>query len=619
MAKKASAATGSLKNPVGDPLREAGTVEPALREVMRHLEGGRPEQARTLCKEIIARVPRQPFALHMLGMLEFHSGNIREAERLVAQAAALKPDSAMFFADLAAILRTQGRISEAIVACRKVLSLNPQDGDAWYRLGCFLRDSNELDGCIEAFHEAIRLRPNFVPAHLNLGIALGESGDLDAAEIVYQRALELEPEAANAHYNLGILLHKKDEYPAAENAFKKALRLEPENFEARYNLGIAVFDQGRAGEAVEIYEATLEQAPVHANLRNNLGLAFQDLGDLKRAIGSFDQAIAIDPTHGEALFNRAIIRLMQGQLGEGWDEYDHRWETANQSPPNYQVPWWHGEDLAGKHITVFGEQGPGDVVMFAHCLPDLVACAGKVSLRVEPRLVELFKRSFRDCTVAAANATDGSLNPVDANFVIPFGSLPQFFRRSDQAFRVVNRPYLKVDPNAPARWRKRYADLGAGPTIGISWRGGATAKEKKRRVMELSDWAPILSHRGANFVNLQYGDRAAEIAELGAEHGAALHDWEGAVVDLDDFAAQIEALDLVISVANSTVHFAGALHKPVWTLAPAQPSWRWQLDRGDSPWYPTMRILRQGWDESWSAVLERVGADIDDWLAKSAC
>ena len=97
MAKKASAATGSLKNPVGDPLREAGAVEPALREVMRHLEGGRPEQARTLCEEIIARGPRQPFALHMLGMLEFHSGNVRKAERLVAQSTALKPDSAMFF------------------------------------------------------------------------------------------------------------------------------------------------------------------------------------------------------------------------------------------------------------------------------------------------------------------------------------------------------------------------------------------------------------------------------------------------------------------------------------------------------------------------------------------
>ena len=133
--------------------------------------------------------------------------------------------------------------------------------------------------------------------------------------------------------------------------------------------------------------------------------------------------------------------------------------------------------------------------------------------------------------------------------------------------------------------------------------------------MELGDWAPLLSRSGATFVSLQYGDRASELASFRSVHGITLHYWEDAVVDLDDFAAQIEALDLVISVANTTVHFAGALNKDVWTLAPAQPSWRWQLEREDSPWYPSMRILRQGWDEPWSAVLGRATADLDVRLA----
>ena len=615
MTEKSSDAAGNFEKPADKALDQAVAAEPALREVMGHLEAGRAEQARAHCREIIERAPRQAFALHLLGMIEFHRGDTQEAERLVAEAVAIKPEVATFLADLAAILRTQGRIAEAIDVCRQVLDLDPRNGETWYRLGCFLSDSGDLERCIDAFRETIKLNPDFIPAYLNLGVALKESGDLDAAEEAYRRALMVEPDAVNAHYNLGILLHEKGEYASAESAFRTALRLEPDNIEARYNLGIALDKQDRVGEAAEIYETTLERAPLHANLRNNLGLTLQELGDLDRAIGCFEQAIAIDPAHGEARFNRAIVRLLRGQYAEGWDEYDHRWETANQTPPQYQPPWWRGEDLAGQHITVFGEQGPGDVVMFAHCLPDLVACAGSVSLRVEPRLVELFKRSFADCPVASATKADGSLNPVEADYVVPFGSLPRFFRRSEEAFRIVHRPYLKVDARAVDRWRQRFADLGAGPYVGVSWRGGATAKERKRRVMELSDWAPVLAHQGATFVNLQYGDRAAEISALHAAHGPTLHDWEGAVVDLDDFTAQIEALDLVVSVANTTVHFAGALHKLVWTLAPAQPSWRWQLERSDSSWYPTMRILRQSWDEPWSAVLDRLATELDDWLA----
>lgn len=608
---------GNEQDPIGGIADDAVVAEPALRDVMRHLENGRTEQARALCREIVARAPHQAFALHLLGMIEFHDGNTDEAERLVAEAARLNPDVAIFLTDHAAILRTQDRVEDAIEACKKALGLDPRNGDTWYLLGCFLLDTSELDEAIRAFREAIEVKLDFLPAYLNLGVALKQKENFAGAEAAYRRALEIAPDTVNAHYNLGVLLHEQDAFEAAEGAFREAIRLEPGHIEASYNLGISIDKQHRTREAVEVYETMLALAPSHADLRNNLGLALQDLGDLRRALDYFGRAIAIDPNHGEAHFNRAVVHLLQGELGDGWDEYDYRWQTENQSPPQYQAPWWQGEDLAEKHITVFGEQGPGDVVMFAHCLPDVLDRAGGVSLRVEPRLVELFKRSFADCTVEAMTASDGSLNSTETDFVVPFGSLPRYFRRSDEAFRSVNEAYLKVDASARDCWRRRYTDLGSGPFIGVSWRGGATAKEQRRRVMELSDWLPLISRQDAKFVNLQYGDRTAEISELESEHGAVLHDWQGAVVDLDDFAAQVAALDLVVSVANTTVHFAGALHKPVWTLAPALPSWRWQLDRSNSPWYPTMQILRQSWGEPWSGVLERSSEKLDDWLASA--
>ncbi|MBI2383236.1 MAG: glycosyltransferase, partial [Gammaproteobacteria bacterium] len=118
-----------------------------------------------------------------------------------------------------------------------------------------------------------------------------------------------------------------------------------------------------------------------------------------------------------------------------------------------------------------------------------------------------------------------------------------------------------------------------------------------------------------HFVNLQYGKRNEELAALKEKYGITVHDWPGAVEDLDDFAAQVDALDAVVSMANTTVHFAGALAKPVLTLVPLAPSWRWQIDRGESPWYPSMRLLRQAPEETWKQVASRARDELHAILA----
>ena len=73
-----------------------------------------------------------------------------------------------------------------------------------------------------------------------------------------------------------------------------------------------------------------------------------------------------------------------------------------------------------------------------------------------------------------------------------------------------------------------------------------------------------------------------------------------------DLAAQVAAMDLVISIDNSTVHMAGALGVPVWVLLPYAPNWRWLLDREDSPWYPSALLIRQPRADSWDLVIETV-------------
>ena len=124
----------------------------------------------------------------------------------------------------------------------------------------------------------------------------------------------------------------------------------------------------------------------------------------------------------------------------------------------------------------------------------------------------------------------------------------------------------------------------------------------------MENWTPILSQPDCFFVNLQYGDIEQEIGEYYSSTGILIYtDQEiNPLTNLDDFAAQISALDLVISISNTTVHMSGALGKKVWTLLPYVPDWRWMLKREDTPWYPTMKLFRQSQMNDWRDVFQRV-------------
>jgi ADP-heptose:LPS heptosyltransferase len=79
---------------------------------------------------------------------------------------------------------------------------------------------------------------------------------------------------------------------------------------------------------------------------------------------------------------------------------------------------------------------------------------------------------------------------------------------------------------------------------------------------------------------------------------------------LDDTAALIAELDLVISVDTSIVHLAGALGRPCWVLLPFAPDWRWLLGRGASPWYPTLKLFRQPAPRDWTSVVAEVAREL---------
>jgi hypothetical protein len=266
---------------------------------------------------------------------------------------------------------------------------------------------------------------------------------------------------------------------------------------------------------------------------------------------------------------------------------------------------------------VYAEQGVGDEIMFASCLPDVLEGAGGCIVECDRRLVPLFARSFPKAKVVErVEVAEGELpEELMTDVKVAMGSLPLFFRTDISRFPQQER-YLVADAGKVQQWRERYRERGEGKKIGISWRGGSKPGTRLARSIGLEKWRDIFGVSGVEFINLQYGDCAAEIKEAEEKLGVRIYDWADAdpLRDLDGAAAQIAALDLVISVDNTTVHMAAALGVPVWVMLPVGCDWRWIRGYDDTPWYKTVRLYRQERAGEWEEVLERVVSDLRGYI-----
>ena len=275
--------------------------------------------------------------------------------------------------------------------------------------------------------------------------------------------------------------------------------------------------------------------------------------------------------------------------------------------------WWDGTPTS-ERVLVWGEQGIGDEVLAAGTFAEALALTGGLVVESDYRLAPLLRRSFP--TIEVVDRVDPpAAAAMKTALQCPMINLPMHLRRSADRFPD-HRGYLVPDRDRTAALRDRYR-VGKGRlVVGISW-SSANPKLGQQKSLALADWADILRVPGIAFVNLQYGNSAGELGAVAAATGAELiHDPEiDSMVDIDGFAAQVAAMDLVITVSNSTAHFAGATGRPTWLLLPRGNGilWYWLLSRdGRVPWYPSMRVFQQDRIGDWADAIQRVAAALRD-------
>lgn len=504
-----------------------------------------------------------------------------------------------------------GRLAEAEDLYQRLLRARPRDHDAQHILGVIALRLGRPAEAVDRLRRAIALAGRDALVHLTLGVALKALGQLDERIAAYRAAVRLDPRLARAWSNLGAALLDADDAAGAEAACRRALELAPDDdSEALASRGEALRRLGRVDEAMACLLGALARWPDRTEAAVNLGLLLQNEGGRAEADACFARALAIDPACALAHWNRGLLRLGAGDLATGWAGYGWRFATpALHQPRRLTMPAWRGEDLTGKRVLAWREQGLGDELMFASCLPDLLARAGHVIIECDRRLVELFARSFPQATVCADGAGAAVAADLHAQVHVAMGSLPQGFRPGLAAFPGRS-GWLVADPRRVARWRERLAALGPAPKIGIGWRSGLVRGGRTASYTRLADWGPILGIPGLTFINLQYGRADVALADAERRFGVTIHRWPEVDLkdDLEETAALTAALDLVIAAPTSVGEMAGALGVPVWRCSPGG-DWS-ALGTAVRPWYPAMRLYQARPGEGLAGVIERVGRDL---------
>jgi tetratricopeptide (TPR) repeat protein len=554
------------------------TTPQALDLAVGHYNAGRLPEAENLFQQIVRADPNQPVALHLLGAIASRVGKDDIAVDFIARALAIRPDYADAHNNLGVILRKLGKLDEAVGSYRAALALKPEFAGAHNNLGNALRDLGKLDEAGASFRKALSLIPDYAEAHDNLAKVLQDLGRLDEALASCQKALALKPGYADAHNSLGNALH----------------------------------DLGRRDEAVASYHKALALNPDYAEAHGNLGVALQDLGRLDEAAASFRKALAIKPDYARGHYNLGFALLATGRLEEGLDEHEWRWRTA-QFPSRqrcFSKPRWDGNaSLEGRTILVWGEQGPQDMATWSCRLAQVSERAGHCIVECPPKLVPLFARSFPPVEVRPETG-NSDVEPDDFDVHLPMGSL---FRHCPAGLAEASpeKAFLIPDPHRVTFWKKRLAQLGSGPFVGISWKSPLMTPRRSPNYTELADWTPVFAHGEAVFVNLQCKDHEDDIDAAGRDLGVRIHDFKDLDLydDLDDVAALAGALDVVISVSTAVAAITAGIGTPTWVAAWRQSCWNNVLL---APRGPCVRFFERDTDEPWdgvfAAIAERLGA-----------
>jgi hypothetical protein len=275
------------------------------------------------------------------------------------------------------------------------------------------------------------------------------------------------------------------------------------------------------------------------------------------------------------------------------------------------VDRWTPEDTDCR-VICFREQGVGDEILFASCLPDLRASVRELVYESDTRLVTLFSRSFPDIEVRAQTYHPGLGETMsDFDRMIAIGSLPTHFRPTLESFPRDRTSFIVADPERVDAWHARLAMAGDGPRVAFSWRSKIKTAERRLEYTRLiDDWGPIFAIPGITWVSVQYDECERELRDAEDRFGVTIHRWDDVdyMNDFEEVAAMMRACDLVVSPRNAVAMLGGGLGVPTVMMG---NRWDWSdLGTDTSPWFPSIELVYRHLGDDWDGVIRHAAARV---------
>lgn len=519
----------------------------------------------------LQHVPGRSSLLANLALARWRLGEVDRAAELASQVLAQEADDLSALMTLALCRVAQGRAQEALALCDRALGHAPEAAVAWCNRGQALAALQRPQDALESFDRARTLDPQEPLVWSNRALVLSRLGRREEALDSVQQALALDPASADAWTTLGETL----------NAL------------------------GRITEALQATERALALDPAHTAARLNRAKLLADLHRDEEALAGFDALLREQPGHAEAEWNRALLLLEQGAYGPGWAAYEARWRLPDfEAPRHAELPCLPDlQSARGRRVLVCCEQGLGDVIQFSRFVPLLRGHAAAVGFEVPSSLLALMRSLAGDVELLAMG--QAPLRSADFDWRIPLMSLPALLGTTLETLPAPS-AYLQAPAVRVAHWRERLGPRRPGVRrVALACSGNPRHPQDCHRSAALALFLPLAAE-----VEILLVQRELKASDAPALEAGGLR-WLGPELeDLADTAAVLTLCDLVISVDTALAHLAGALGCPTWVLLADPHDWRWLRAREDSPWYASLRLVRQSTPGDWAGVLAQVLDDL---------
>jgi hypothetical protein len=435
-------------------------------------------------------------------------------------------------------------------------------------------------------------------------VAFHSEGRLAEAEQLYRRVLAADPANAVVLINLGHVLNGQRQFAPALAAYDRAFALDSSHTVLHLVRGDLLQQLLRYEEALESYHRFLGHAPNYAEAWNSRGMALQNVGRLEEALQSYVRAEALDPQLVAVRLNRGLCHLLMQDFAQGLPLYE--WRKRMPQPMEartYPQPLWTGaQDIRGRILFAYVEQGLGDAIQFYRYVIFALARGARVVLSVPDQLVTLLKNA-----TPAVELIGSGEAPNRFDFHVPLASIPLAVGMQVDNIPASDR-YLSAEPDRAARWKSLLGRHGL--RIGIAWQGKEEIRGLEGKSFPVAALANIACLPGVRLIRLQKGAGTEQLDHLPAGMTVENCEFDEGPDAFLDTAAMIEACDLIITADSAPAHLAGALGAPTWIALKHVPDWRWFLGRDDSPWYPSVRLFRQTATGDWDSVFEAMAGEL---------